>query len=93
MNEIFVLDVSLAMNAKREVKDRVQQGLCLCCSNKAAKRGLCTKCHNAYYYLASRMTKRDRAAFEAKLMRQGKLLAAYDKAYRVAKNIFQKLAK
>lgn len=93
MNEIFVLDVSVAMNARREVKDRVQRGVCLCCNKPAKKRGLCTQCYNAFSYLAGRMSYKDRAAYEAKLIRQGKLLRAYDKTYQVAKNLFQRFAK
>lgn len=93
MNEIFVLDVSVAMNAKRFVKDKVEAKVCLCCDSPSSRRGLCRKCYNAFQYVASRLPKRERAAFEAKLIRQGKLLQRYDKAYQVAKNIFQRLAR
>ncbi len=91
--KLFVFDVSVAMNAKRVVQERACSKQCLECGCKTSKkRGLCIDCYNAFYYVASRMSARRRAMFEAACIKQGKLLRSYEKAYRPTRSVFQAIA-
>lgn len=94
MTEIFVLDVTVAMSAKREVRQKAIERRCLeCSSGKATRRGLCRHCYNAFYYHASRMSERERVQYEADCIKQGKLLKRYEKSYRPSSSTFHRLAK
>jgi len=90
--EIFVVDASAVMSVKREVRERVEKGLCLICDCQASKRGLCDKHVNAYYHTRRGMSKKEQAAFDARLIRAGKLLPAHDKTY-THRGIFERYAK
>jgi len=92
MSEVCFFDSSIHGMVAKTVKERAKEGKCLCCESKAVKRGICVKCYNAWAYVASKMSKRDKAAFEAKCIARGKLLSRYDSTFRKVKNIFEKLA-
>ena len=93
MREIVVMAAEAVGKAKKLVQERVSAGKCLCCSNPALKRGLCYQCY--YKWRVARATLGNataQAAFDAKLIRIGKLL--HPQAVRGLKieNVFAALA-
>jgi hypothetical protein len=75
-NEIVVMSATPTPKAARHVAERVSKGQCLCCDEPAIKRGLGQSCY--YAWMANRRklnTPTKRAAYDAKLIRIGRLLA------------------
>lgn len=77
--EIIVMAASPSPKAQKHIAERVSKKQCLCCDKPLLKRGLCYQCYYKWRtarQALSSMTKR--AAYDAKLIRIGKLLAAQD---------------
>jgi hypothetical protein len=83
--EIVVMQANPTPKARKHIQVKVDKKQCLCCEKPSLKRGLCYQC----YYDWSKTRKSlgsatKRAAFDAKLIRAGKLLK--EQAIREFKN-------
>lgn len=93
MQEIVVMAAEPTPKAKKHIAAKVKSGKCLCCDKPALKRGLCHQC----YYLW-RTTRRGlgsaakRAAYDSKLIRIGRLLAAQAVRAFKSESVFSKAA-
>jgi len=75
--EIIVMAANPTPKATKHIAERVGKGQCLCCDKKALKRGLCYQCYYSWMTNRKKLANATkRAAYDAKLIRAGKLLAA-----------------
>lgn len=79
---IMVLECRASNRVKARVAERMNEGTCLgqCpdkseCTEKARCRGLCSKCERRWRNLRVRMSPSAAAAFDARLIRAGRLLS------------------
>lgn len=79
--------------AKKHIAECVSAGKCLCCEERALKRGLCHKCYYKWNLNRSKLTSdAKRAEYDSKLIRIGKLLHPQAvRAYK-AKDAFSSIA-
>lgn len=82
---IMVLECRASNRVKSRVAERMKDGTCLGqridkseCTEKARCRGLCTKCGRRWRSLRVRMSPSAAAAFDARLIRAGRLLPALE---------------
>lgn len=90
---IMVLNLTLAKKVQARVQARVTAGVCLCCENKSVKRGLCQTHYDQWRYARRTLSPTKQANYDAGLIRNGELLAAYERVEYLEKNRFQKAAK
>lgn len=90
----MILDCRMTSKTKKRVADRVSRGVCLACdAGHAYQRGVCAKCYTRWYRERQRMTARQAAIFDLRLVRKGLLLAANAvRSYR-SSNVFRRVAK
>lgn len=76
MEEIIVMSANPTPRAHKHIATRVANGQCLCCENLHLKRGLCHRCYYAWMVNRRKLeSATKRAAYDARLIRAGKLLA------------------
>lgn len=90
---IMVLDSRASNKVTEAVRKRVVAKKCLCCETDAVKRGLCQKCYTEWRTTRMAMSNSQRARYDAKLIRIGKLLSAYGRKEYVNQSIFSRIAK
>lgn len=82
MIEIFFMEVQRSRAAEAAVRDRVLAGKCVCgCgrdSGEHAKLGLSRTCYYQHREAKKGLSRRKAAAYDAKLMREGKLLGPHE---------------
>ncbi len=76
-NEVIVIDARPSSKAARHIADCVAKNECICgCGRPILKRGLAANCYYAWRRARARLrTTKDQAAFDARLIRIGRLLA------------------
>lgn len=75
--EIIVMSAKPTPKAAKHIAQRIAKKQCLCCEKPLLKRGLCHQCY--YRWMTRRRdlpTGAKRAAYDAKLIRCGRLLAS-----------------
>lgn len=76
MEEIIVMAANPTPKAGKHIAARVAAGQCLCCDKPLLKRGLCHRCYYAWMVNRRKLdSATKRAAYDARLIRAGKLLA------------------
>lgn len=79
---------------KAVIKERVTAGKCLCCDRPLLKRGLCYQCYYAWRNSKNALpTKAKQLEFDAKLIRDGKLLPAQGVRQYTRNSVFNDVAK
>lgn len=93
-NEIVVMQSEPTPKAKKHILAKVQSGKCLCCDKPALKRGLCYQCYYVWRNTRRALpTAAKRAAYDSKLIRIGRLLAAQAvRAFKSKGSVFSKAA-
>lgn len=71
---IVVIDAKPRLGIRKKVLVRVKSNTCLCCEQKATRRGLCKTCYFRFRAAYLSFIKREQPNFEAKMIRAGKLL-------------------
>jgi len=75
--------------ARKHIQERVDKKQCLCCPKPSLKRGLCHQCY--YVWRKERQTLPDaakKAAYDAKLIRMGRLLKGWAVCDYKSKSVF-----
>lgn len=96
---IMVLRSERTRKQQKRVEERVLSGKCLGttrdgaeCLEKATRRGLCDKCYQQMNSAMSRLDQEGRAAYEARLISAGVLLADREVLRIKDKSVFKRLA-
>lgn len=93
LNEIIVMSAIPTPKAKRHIEERVRKDQCLCCEKKSLKRGLCYLCYYQWRSMRNGLPNATkRAAYDAKLIRTGRLLKSQAVREIKARNEFTKAA-
>lgn len=99
IREIVVMDANATKKSKAWVTTCIEQNVCLCgCGEKETptkpfKRGLCSKCYYDWRTTRAALgTDRKRAAYDASLIRMGKLLAPQSVRNLKSQSVFSKAA-
>lgn len=91
--EIYIMPAKPNAKARKHITACVAEGRCLCCQNKALKRGLCHKCYYLWGQNRQKLgTASKRAEYDAKLVRVGKLLLPQAVREYKAKDVFSSAA-
>lgn len=95
----MVLRSERTRKQQKRVEERVLSGSCLGtnrdgleCSEKATRRGLCDKCYQQMTSAMNKLSQEDRAAYEARLISAGVLLADREVLRIKDKSVFKRLA-
>lgn len=76
--EIWFMDAKAVGKAKKHVQNCVGLNVCLCgCGRPAVRRGLAQNCYYAWWSTRRKLSRAQQVRYDAKLIRQGKLLAAH----------------
>lgn len=96
---IMVLRAERSSKKQRRVEERIQSGKCLGttrdgleCEEVATRRGLCSKCHQRMQRRMNQLGQEDKAAYEARLISAGALLADREVLRIKDKSVFKRLA-
>lgn len=96
---IMVLRAERSSKKQRLVEERIQSGKCLGttrdgleCESVATRRGLCSTCHQRMQRRMNQLSQEDRAAYEARLISAGALLADREVLRIKDKSVFKRLA-
>lgn len=95
--EIVTVDAKPTAKALDHIRARLAKGECIGCKanpGKAKRRGLCDPCYEAWRSARIRLaTPRLQAAFDARLIRMGRLLMAQGvRVFNGVRSVFQELA-
>ena len=88
----MVSDAKPTKRIAAEVQARVASGKCLCCDKTGRRRGLCDTCYHSWYMNRMRMDAQNAAAFDARLIRAGRLLPAGTSRRLRRQNVFDRFA-
>jgi hypothetical protein len=96
---IMVLRAERSSKKQRHVEERIQSGKCLGttrdgseCESTATRRGLCSKCHQAMQRRMNGLDAEKKAAYEARLISAGVLLADREVLRIKDRSVFKRLA-
>jgi hypothetical protein len=93
-NEIVVMDAKPTPKAAKHVAECVAKNECVCgCGKPILKRGLAANCYYAWRQgRAKQATKKDKAVYDAKLIRMGRLLCEQAIRSLKRKTVFDRVA-
>lgn len=71
---VMVMEAKPKPGIRKQVEERHEQGVCLLCEKRAWKRGVCTTHYSRWRTARADVPNRERPAFDAQQIRDGKLL-------------------
>lgn len=93
IREIFIMSAEPNSKARKHITECVAASKCLCCEEKALKRGLCHRCYYKWDQNRKKLgSDAKRAEYDAKLIRIGMLLHPQAVRGYKAKNAFSSIA-
>lgn len=96
---IMILECRASNRVKTRVRDRVRSGICVGttpeggeCDRKSRCRGLCNRCEGVWRDTRGAMSPEDAAAYDARLIRAGRLLPARGAQEYTNDSVFKRMA-
>lgn len=86
---VMIVDAKPKPSVRQLVDAKVEACKCLACEGTAAKRGLCILHYGRFRTALQETPRSDRHTFEARLIRDGKLLASRQGQRLDVRNIFR----